>query len=551
MAIQSKHPARLLTHSRRPAVWLTIAVVATAVVWTAYVLTHGHPAYEGGLYLQTVEEIRRHGYRLPGRIPYYTAGGIPFAYPPFAFYALAALVDLTGVDPVWLMRVLPGLLVVAYLLPYYAIAEELLATPRRAGFATLVFGVAPPVLQWHLSSGGVVRGLATLLTLTGVYTGLRLFRTGGRTWLAASTLLWALVVLTHPVYTVFFGWTYLLLYAATDRSLAGLLRGATVAGGGLVIAAPWWVLVASRHGFGVFVAALDSRSSLGGTAYRIYSQFLWPVVDVDAVTAFYVLAFAGTVYAVYRRRFFLPVWLVSASYLIGKQRFTFVAGAMLAALFVFDVVVPAAARAGAAVDRERLVAVGAIVVLVVGSTGVGAAYAGSGLQTAHESSDTMPETVDPADREAMEWAQTHTRPSADFLVLGDTAEWFPYYSERTILVSPWGTEWTDHFREEVQRYLSMSTCEDLACLEAKMQAAHGTPDYVYVSANEYTVRGQEYSAQHALILDMVRSSDYDLQYANRGVLVFEVESTASEPVSDRPSAPRFAPPWTDGHRRAV
>ncbi|MFW6384888.1 MAG: hypothetical protein ACOCY7_01995 [Halodesulfurarchaeum sp.] len=494
---------------------------------TVYVFTHPHPAYEGGLYLQIVEQIRTGDYRLPSRIPYYTDVGIPFAYPPLMFYLTALVIDVTGVDPVWLMSVLPGMVILAYLVPYYLLASELLETPRRAGFATLVFGVAPPVLQWHLSSGGIVRAPAMLLTLVGTYTGLKLFRTGERRWLVSSTVLWGLVLLSHPVYTTFFGWTYILFFFVFDRTRAGVIRGAAVAVGGFVLASPWWTSVISRHGIDVFLAASNSRSTLGGGIHRLVTQFVWPLQSVDAILPFYLFAFAGTVYAAHRRRWVLPIWLVSVSYLIGKHRFIFVSGSMLAAIFVFEVVFPLARQVGEALDRERIVVGGVTVLLVVGSTGVGVAYAGSAIDTNHQTSTTMPKTVGVADEEAMTWVRSQTDPSASFVVVGDAAEWFPYYSKRTIHVSPWGTEWTDRFDREVDLFLSMSTCHSLYCLEPKIRAAQGTPQYLYVPTREYTVRGQEQSPRGVVIDALLRSEEYDLRYANRGVMIFERSPTAS------------------------
>lgn len=525
MATHSSQFRQRLTKGEFAHSWLAIALFAVALVTAAYVLTHEHPAYEGGLYLMIIEQIQTHGYALPVNIPFYTTGGIPFAYPPFMFYLNAIILDLTGIDPVWYTLVFPAAMVVAYLVPFYLLAKDFLVTSRRAGFATLLFGVAPPVLRWHLSAGGIIRAPTMLVTLVGIYTGIRLFRTGERRWLVASTVLWAIVLASHPVYTVFFGWTYLLYYLVTDRSLLGLVRGATVAIGGLALAAPWWLLVGARHGMDIFLLASNSRSSLGGGMARIMSLFVWPVTDVDIFTLFYVLAFAGTIYALYRRRIFLSLWLITASYLIGTPRFTFVAGSMVASLFVFEVLVPAARRAAPSVSRRRKLVAGGIALLVaLSSTGVGMAFAGSQLNTAHQTSTTLPETVDQTDIEAANWAQANTDPSASFMVLGDSAEWFPYYADRTIQVSPWGTEWTDRFHLEGHLMKEMSLCSGVACLEENLHSTKGTPKYLYVPTSEFTVRGKEYQPRDQLITDLRRSEDYHLRYSNGGVMIFEVDT---------------------------
>ena len=243
-------------------VWLVGAVGVGLTVLLAYLLAHPHPTYEGGLFLQIVAEIRAHGYALPDRIPYYTDGGIPFAYPPLMFYVAAILVDVTGVDPVLLMLVMPGLVSTVALVPYYYVAKELLGSPRQAGVATLVFAVAPPVIQWHISAGGLVRAPALLVTLTGVYAGIRLFRDDERRWLPVGAVLFGLVVLSHPMYATFYGLTYLLFYAAFDRSVRGLLGGAAVRGAAKLID-----------------AALDRAATIVAESERAYRQGRDPNIE--------------------------------------------------------------------------------------------------------------------------------------------------------------------------------------------------------------------------------------------------------------------------------
>lgn len=522
MATHSPHPIERLTQGRFPPVWFGLALIAVGIVSTAYVVTHAHPAYEGGLYLRIVEAIRLHGFALPSHISDYPVGGIPFAYPPLMFYVTAVIVQVTGVNPVWLMTVLPGILVLAYLVPYYLLAEEFLGTARRAGVATLIFGVAPSVLRWHLSSGGIVRAPAMFITLLGTLTALKLFRTGRTRWLVATTVLWALIIVTHPVYTTFLGFTIFLIYLWYDRSIVGLARGGFVALGGFILTSPWWLTVISRHGIGPFLDASNSRSTLGGGIHRLLVMFVWPITTINVIEPFFLLAFAGAIYAVYRRRYFLTVWLVTSSYLLGKHRFVFVPGAILATIFLFDVLVPAASRLGTRVDRGRLIAIGTAAFVIVGATGVGTAFASSTLDTAHGNSPTMPQTVRPSDEAAMHWVSGHTDPSATFYVIGDEAEWFPYYTNRSIAVSPWGTEWTPHFRKEVNLYLTGSACTSLTCLEGKITASGTTPQYVYVPTRVYTIRGEQIDPPYRMIQQMVSSSRYHLAYANDGVMIFKI-----------------------------
>lgn len=534
-------------------VWLGATLAAGAVVYAAYLLTHQYPAYGAGLYLAAAEEIAAHGYGIPARIPHYTDAGIPFAYPPLMMYVAGAIRDVTGLGPVTYSLTVPGLLVMAHLVPYYFTAKELLGSARLAGMAGVLYAVTPAALQWHLSAGGIVRTGALLFAMTGAYTGLRLFRSGERRWLVPSVVLFGLTVLTHPTYTVFFGLTYLLLVARFDRTPRGVAHGAIVACGGAVLAAPWWLHVASTHGFDVFLAAAGTHSGLGGGGGRVASEFLHPV-GPNLEMIFYLGAYPGAIYALARRRWFLPAWLAVPGYVIGKPRFQFVAGSMLTVLLVTELPPRVAGWVGR-IGGDRLnvpqyggstaTVIVTVLVLLVG-LGVGTAFASSSLDT-HLGSTTQPPFVDDADRAAMTWVAHNTDGSADFVVLGDAAEWFPLLTDRTSLVGPWGVEWTtpERYRHHLELFKAISDCDTAGCLTAHLRDAGVSPDYVYVPRNHYTVRGLEYWQSDRMRESLVGHERYTIAYENQGVIVVAVRPDREG--ADRPSARSRRPAGSDHH----
>lgn len=527
--------------------WLATALFVGSGVYVAYLLTHTHPAYEGGLYLQFAEEIVQNGYALPERIPYYLEGGIPFAYPPLVFYLIAIVTDITGVDPVALELYAPGAIAIVYLIPFYYLTKELLDSPRKAGIGTVFFAVTPPVLRWHISAGGIVRAVAVLFMLLGVYAGLKLFQTGDRRWLVSGTALFGLTMLTHPVYTVFFGGSYLLLFAFYDRTWRGLLNGAVVATGGIVLTAPWWLQIATTHGLDIYLSASGTHTGLLGGVDRLTIQFVYPLWDMDIVTPFYVVSFAGGLYALLHRRYFLPTWMVLASYVIGKQRFTFVAGSMLSAILIVEVIVPALSALNnrlsilRPISRERVVPIGMVFVLVLGAVGTGVAFAGSELATTHHDSRTQPQTVDNEDLRAVEWIRNKTAPNETFVVLSDAAEWIPYYTERTVILSPWGAEWTSTsgYYTEYELFRDLATCSDVSCLNVLFGLSDRHPDYVYVSRGVYTVHGNEHRPKPGLIHSMNASEKYSMEYKNPGVAVFALTDTDTNPNGSNATAARL------------
>jgi hypothetical protein len=164
-------------------------------------------------------------------------------------------------------------------------------------------------------------------------------------------------------------------------------------------------------------------------------------------------------------------------------------------------------------------------VFLVATLGVsgGALYATSHTN-AHAGSPSLPQFVDGGDVAAMEWVAENTDSSAEFVVQGDAAEWFPQQTGRTILVGPWGVEWrgSEAYRDQLRQFRHLSECHTAWCLTAELQRASVHPDYVYVPKGGYTVRGMHRSQGASMTESMLVSSQYRLAFENSDVAVFRV-----------------------------
>ncbi|WP_435359236.1 ArnT family glycosyltransferase [Haloarchaeobius sp. DFWS5] len=516
---------RLATVSLSQRTWLAIPLLAAIVVYVSYLATHPYPAFGAGLYVEIADTISANGYALPATVPGYTEGGVPAAYPPLMFYLTAVVRDLTGVDAMLFATIFPGLVVIATVVPYFYVAREFLATDRRAAFATLIFAVAPPVLQWHLSAGGLNRAPAFFLVVTGVYAGIQLFRHDDLRWLGPALGLFSLTILTHPTYAVCFGLNYLLLYAAFDRTSRGLVHGAVVALGGVLVTAPWWLTVAGTHGFDVFTGAAGTHSGLGGGTGRLYDEFVQPITDKNVETPFFLAAYAGSLYALVKRRFFLPVWLFVSAYVLGKLRFQFLAASLLIAILVFELAPRLADRVDdyAMPDWRATLSFVIVGLVALSALVAGSAYA-AGAVDAHAGSPSQPAFVDEHDVDAMEWAAANTVEGEDFVVLGDAAEWFPLYTDRTILVGPWGVEWTTpaQYEHHLNMFRDTSTCNRAACITSQLEDSGHNPEYIYVPKGHYTVRGMSHQQSSGMVHSLEQSDRYQKVYENDGVLIVKV-----------------------------
>lgn len=499
--------------------WLALATGVGGALVGLYYVTHPYPAYGGGLYLEIAEELLANGYRLPRTIPHYTAGGIPFAYPPLLFYVYAALLDL-GVDLLSLTRILPGLVTITAFIPYYYLSRELLDSPRQAGVATIAYGSIPVATQWHITAGGLVRAPALLFALAGLYSSVKLFTTGRRRWLALSTVLFGVTLLTHPQYATLFGVSTLLVYLFFDRSVSGLVHGVCIAGGGIVLAAPWWLRVVLVYGITPLTSAASTHGGLLNEPTTLIEYLIVPIGTWPTMAAAHLGLLIGGIYYVYQRRFFIPVWLLVVTQYTAAPRYLFIPGAMLFAVCITDVWRLCSSRLperGRFSQNTMAVLLGIVVLTTaVGSGAVGGVASAPASYASYISED---------DVDAMQWVHTKTKPDAEFVVVGDVADWFPYVAERTSLVSPWGAEWVaGQYSHHIEMTKTLVACHTAGCLTEALARYDLSPQYLYIPNGRVTARGFDYHQPPSMRRSLVASDRYQIVYENPDVMIVGIKN---------------------------
>lgn len=536
-----------MTPSRDDLVWIAPSVAAGVAVYVIYLATNPYPAHGAGLYLTMAREVSEHGYALPRTIPYYTRGGIPFAYPPLGIYALALVRDATGVGPLALSRWLPGPVVVAALVPTYYLARELLESRPAAAFAATLVAVNPQLLDWHLTAGGLVRAPAFLFATVGLYAGLRRVRSGERRWLAPALACFLLTLLTHPTTAQFLAVSYVVVFVGglvvdDGRWTPGVVDLLVVVAGGVLLATPWWLTVAATHGPGVFLGATGTH---GGLAGGVVERLMGPGAPRDPVVLLLVLGLGlCAVVGVAAGWPLLAAWVLASGFTVSQPRFVLFAGTFLVVAVLLEVgsrlqpptrrslPVPPETRNGPSVDRDGPVLVVCVAIVLAALTGAG--YVSD--DTAAPGPTATPNYLDGADLEAMEWARSGTPPDASFVVLGYAAEWFPLFAERALLVSRWGAEWEGAraYDRHVRAFGTLSRCSTERCLTGALAEHDVRPNYVYVPTGRDSVQGIPLRQTEELVREMERSGRYELVFENERVSVFRVESG---PGGDQPRSP--------------
>ncbi len=442
----------------------------------------------GGLYLLFAQEILRGGFALPVHIPYYTLHGLPYAYPPLAFYVEALSLRLVPLPTFVLVNGLPLLFSCLTIGVFYLLAQELLREPRRALLATAVYALLPAAFLEHLPGEGLVEGLGTLLFIGGVVGILRLNRRPGWPETVAMGVLIGLNILASPggAYGLAVSVAVLWLLRAGGRR-APLGRLLLAGGIGLLMSAPYWLTVSLYQGPAIFVRTFTRQHANLGALLLAKLGFL--VDQQIPLSPWGILAIIGLAFLLARREWALPLWCVVV-YVIPRE-FTYLVAvplALLATCGLADVVAPAifrspdspdasyaqggASAAGQSTQGRAVASRLALLLLFVWGT-IRAVAWGATLPVEKD-------LVTTEEMAAMAWVRQDTPTEASFLVIGDEIEWFPVLSERTTLNVIWGSEWVAddtvfHLAQELDE------CSLPGCYLETAGDYDLIPDYIYIS----------------------------------------------------------------------
>ena len=515
--------------SREPSLWpaVLLATLVGVIVRAAPVGSASFPINDGGLFASFVDSILAGPDLIPANIDYNSLGG-PFAYPPLAFLATAGLQWLFPIGTVEWLRWLPLAASIATVPAFFLLAREAAPGRLHAIVATFAFALVPRSFEWMIMGGGLSRAPGFLLAILAIWLGLRFLRGGGRSWLGAGIAL-GLAVLTHPAAALFAGVSLALATIFLARSRRAWIRMTGTALAGLLVAAPWLVLMSARYGIEPFLSAGGVSANPVQSAFALITA---SVTDEPFWKLAAGLGVLGFVYLLFARRFFVPVWVVVLVFADPRAGATFVSVplSLLVAVGLLDLVV---ARLGRVADgleapsewstapwRRRSIRAVMGLTLVVGMV----------------SSLLAPYILDPmsslsADqRSAMAWSR-ESLPSATRAVVvtgrswyeDATSEWFPYLTGQTSVATVQGYEWmgSSAWRRQLELAddLAGVSRETAASIEAWAGAWGIEFDVVYVPKGSLGAVLSPTDCCPALRTTLAESGDYEIVYDGPGATI--------------------------------
>jgi hypothetical protein len=498
---------------RASAMATSAAVVLATLIRVFLVASRDFPLNDGALFFLMTQELGSHDFHLPVTTAY-NGAGIPFAYSPLGFYLAAFLHSVAGVDLADLLRVLPLIFSSACVVAFYLLARELVPSRATVVAALCTFSVLPRSFLWLIMGGGLTRSIGFLFAILTLWQLHRVYTRRAWRHVAWATVLASLTVLSHLGTAPFVAFSAALMLLFFGRHRFGVYASLAVAIGTVVLTAPWWVSVASVHGFAPFLAA----GATGGTVFSGASRGqalaklaffgfgtaepLFPLIGALAIIG----AFASLTW----RGAFLPVWWLTIILLDTRAGATYAAipVALLAGIAIIDVIVPVVARASSwshatprpptasgwdafvVAPRPRQWAVG-IVLSILLAYGVASSILRRPSLNAEGRYLT---SLTAADRAAMAWVSRRTAPGSRFLIVvggaaggwwsDRVAEWFPVLGRRVSVATVQGTEWlprgTFEMRERAYDELQGCAVWGTPCIE-QWARDHGLPyTHVYV-----------------------------------------------------------------------
>ncbi|MBV9358642.1 MAG: glycosyltransferase family 39 protein [Chloroflexi bacterium] len=434
---------------------LPIAVLVALAIRLPYVLGSDFPLNDGGMFVAMSRDLLANHFALPAETTY-DAAGIAYAYPPLAFYLVAALSALTGLDAIAIARFLPLLANVATVGMAALLARELLPSGWAAFIGATVFALVPRSYEWMIMGGGLTRAFGYLFAVACIVAATRAARRYSLNGLALCALLAALALASHLEEGLFALYTIVLIFVLSGQRIrSSLLACAAVGLGAIVASAPWWGVVVAEHGLAPFLAAsrTSNWSTFSDQLGALGSFVSTPSVVLSLLGA---LALIGIILCLVRVDLFLPLWLLAIFVITPRsaQSEAALPLAFLASLGACEVVAPSVVRAFRqrherlmpGLARVRLSAAGRW--LGLGTLAVLLALVTifwRQVPTDPYSLNTLPS----GEREAMAWIASETPPDERFLVLASTwsweedmvGEWFPVLAQRASTITPQGAEW--------------------------------------------------------------------------------------------------------------
>lgn len=435
----------------------------------------------GGLFLEFANQIAINDFLLPKNIPFYTNGGIPFAYPPLSFYIEGIAIHKLDIAPYVVVNTLPPFFTILSLPSFYYLTLKSNLSKRFRITSLAFFTIMPNSFLEQITGGGLAEALGTLVLIWFFISLYRTFNHNKLSHYVTVGFSWALCVLSSPG-SAYASVPCFLLFAIVlmirERNLNTLLHLTLTGIVALLLSSPYWLTVIRVHGIGVYLDSLvGQHQTLINTFQNIYITLPdFKIISGSHTFLWNSFLLLGGVISYFKRKYLLLGWYLILA-LIPRE-----GGWMLS--------IPAALIIGEGLEtivrnqrnknffrllhnKKALLSSG--ILLMVFWLAIGP------ITSVIDSAFSSKNSLDSIDVEAMDWILNNTEPNIKVVVITEDhiLEWVPQISRRTVINIPFGSEWQPDEADVIFKFRDIvSTCTDLKCVLSISQMIVDTDQFL-------------------------------------------------------------------------
>jgi hypothetical protein len=507
---------------------LLVNGVALRLITSTY-LDPRLPSRMGGLFLEFAQQIAASGFSIPQRIPYYTEGGIPFAYPPLPFYVEAILLNFFPKGEFLIANLLPPFIGILTLFSFIYLVHVLDLDPLTGTLAIGSFAFMLSAFYDQSESAGLAEAFGNLSLVWYSISLVKANRRGSLLYYVWVGGAFALCVLSSPgsayasIFLFFlFAISQLLKSSQKIAILARIFTAGVVA---TVATSPYWLAVISNHGIGLFWHVVLAQQDPSNPSVP-FPPLLIPLLEFRSSLAPFpsiwgLMILSGFIWALFHRHIWLPVWLL-ALILIPREGWwmSSVPASLLAGYGASKVWGPFITSSLEMQKIWKKVLVFILLAVIL-----------AGYVLINTYSLLIPQYVRGYDRsqwigdlEAMRWVSENTPKDSRIIVLADNqlTEWTAHVMKRTVLNIPQGAEWEPEKYKQITIFQGRTDdCRDLACVLPNVKRITDEGHvYLYI---------QKKSFPDLFKAGMSLGSEFEFLWKNKYVLIGRLEVSSPAP----------------------
>ena len=285
--------------------FLFTALLFGGIVRFVPTIITGQPINDGGMFYIMIQDLKANQFLIPA-FTSYNHLNIPFAYPPFSFYA-GGLLSLFGIPIVQIIRWLPPLVSTFSILAFFWMASLLLDSKAKATLATLIYALIPRSFSWYVMGGGLSRAFGMFFLIMACASSWALFTQKRPKYLILTILCGSGAILSHPETGLHAASACALIWFFKGRNAQGFRDSLLVALCVVILTSPWWGTVLLQHGFAPFQSALGT----GGSGSIPELLRLGSTLTEEPLLSFSILlGIIGFIMQVASGNLFLPIWFI-------------------------------------------------------------------------------------------------------------------------------------------------------------------------------------------------------------------------------------------------